>query len=70
MRNVPFDFCDECEAGKDRYPVDDLSHFGDDRLCPAHAAIRLSSPEGKKWRQTDHPGDFYDRLAKCEDDKQ
>ncbi len=69
LKFVPFDFCDECEEGKDRYPVDELSHFGDDRLCPVHAASRLWAPGDQKWKQTDHPGDFYDRITKCEDDK-
>jgi hypothetical protein len=81
-RFVPFEYCDDCpeerdEQGnrKDRYPENELSHFGDERLCPVHAACRLigMNSKGKAkaiWRQTDHPGDFYDRVVKNKDDRQ
>ena len=60
---VPFDFCDECEDGKDRYPVDELFHFNDDlRLCAVHAASRI-------WKAATPLPDSYDRLTKCENDK-
>ena len=62
MKHIPFDFCDECEDGNDRYPVDELSYFGDDRLCLVHAASRL-------WKPIEAPKDSYDRITKCEDDR-
>ena len=63
MRHVPFDFCDECPDGQDRYPIDDLSYFGEDRLCPVHAACRVWKPAAVS------PLDGYDRITKCEDDR-
>ncbi len=65
---MPFGFCDECQPGQDKYDVDELAHFDEDRLCPVHTANRLTKEPGK-WKQTDHPGDYYDRPTKCEDDK-
>ncbi len=65
---VPRDTCDECPEGRDLYDADELAHFDEDRLCPVHTANRLTREPGK-WKQTDHPGDFYDRITKCEDDK-
>ena len=62
MKHIPFDFCDECPDGQDRYPVDDLSYFGDDRLCPVHAASRA-------WKPGELLDDSYDRITKCEDDR-
>ena len=63
INHIPFDFCDECPDGQDKYPIDELSYFGDDRLCPVHAAGRLWVPS-----KLDEDDD-YDRTTKCGDDR-